>query len=150
MAYSPELKNAMEISSSIAREYSHATWGPSHLLKALLHNDIGLATLLTSHQKDIHYLREWADVRLENYPRASRKAESPEPDKDVSKIFDVADLVRIQTGKDFTDPLCALIALLKPGLVFTSEQLKSLPVTQQEALLFEPAGEGTSGRKTGK
>ena len=46
MAYSPELKNAMEISSSIAREYSHNTWGPSHLLKALLHNDIGLATLL--------------------------------------------------------------------------------------------------------
>ncbi len=143
MAYSPELKNAMEISSSIAREYSHNTWGPSHLLKALLHNDIGLATLLSSHQKDIHYLREWADVRLENYPRASRKTESPEPDKEVNKVFDVADLVRIQTGKDFTDPLCALIALLKPGLVFTSEQLKSLPVTQQEALLFEPVAEGT-------
>jgi ATP-dependent Clp protease ATP-binding subunit ClpB len=148
MAYSPELKNAMEISSSIAREYSHATWGPSHLLKALLHNDIGLATLLSSHQKDIHYIREWADVRLENYPRASRKAESPEPDKDVSRIFDVADLVRIQTGKDFTDPLCALIALLKPGLVFTSEQLKSLPVTQQEALHFEPVAEGTPEVKT--
>ena len=63
------------------------------------------------------------------------------PDKDVSKIFDVADLVRIQTGKDYTDPLCVLIALLKPGLVFTSEQLKSLPVTQQEALLFEPVAE---------
>jgi ATP-dependent Clp protease ATP-binding subunit ClpB len=143
MAYSPELKNAMEISSSIAREYSHNTWGPSHLLKALLHNDIGLATLLSSHQKDIHYFREWADVRLENYPRASRKTESPESDKEVNKVFDVADLVRIQTGKDFTDPLCVLIALLKPGLVFTSEQLKSLPVTQQEALLFEPVAEGT-------
>ena len=88
-------------------------------------------------------MREWADVRLENYPRASRKTESPESDKEVNKVFDVADLVRIQTGKDFTDPICALIALLKPGLVFTSEQLKSLPVTQQEALLFEPFDEGT-------
>jgi ATP-dependent Clp protease ATP-binding subunit ClpB len=143
MAYSPELKNAVEISASIAREYSHSAWGPSHLLKALLHNDIGLATLLSAHQKDIHYLREWADVRLENYPRASRTADAPGPDKDVGKVFDVADLVRIQTGKDFTDPLCALIALLKPGLVFTSEQLKSLPVTQQEALLFEPVAGGT-------
>jgi ATP-dependent Clp protease ATP-binding subunit ClpB len=143
MAYSPELKNAMEISSSIAREYSHNSWGPSHLLKALLHNDIGLATLLSSHQKDIHYLREWADVRLENYARASRMAESPEPDKEAGKVFDVADLVRIQTGKDFTDPLCALIALLKPGLVFTVEQLKSLPLTQQEAMLFEPVTEGS-------
>jgi ATP-dependent Clp protease ATP-binding subunit ClpB len=144
MAYSPELKNAMEISSSIAREYSHGTWGPSHLLKALLHNDIGLASLLSSHQKDIHYIREWADVRLENYPRASRKPESPEPDKEVSKVFDVADLVRLQTGKDFTDPLCALTALLKPGLVFSSGQLKSLPVTQQEAMLFEPVAEGSA------
>jgi ATP-dependent Clp protease ATP-binding subunit ClpB len=145
MAYSPELKNAMEICSSIAREYSHNAWGPSHLLKALLHNDIGLATLLSSHQKDIHYLREWADVRLENYPRASRLAVSPEPDKEVSRVFDVADLVRIQTGKDYTDPLSALIALLKPGLVFTSEQLKSFPLTQQEAMLFEPgSGEPAS------
>jgi len=147
MAYSPELKNAMEIASSIAREYSHKAWGPSHLLKALLHNDIGLATLLSSHQKDIHYLREWADVRLENYPRASRTSETPEPDKDVNKVFDVADLVRIQTGKDFTDPLCILIALLKPGLVFTSEQLKSFPLTQQEALLFEPVADSQASTK---
>ena len=136
MAYSPELKNAMEIASSIAREYSHNAWGPSHLLKALLHNDIGLATLLSSHQKDIHYLREWADVRLENYPRASRMSESPEPDKEVDKVFDVADLVRIQTGKDFTDPLCVLIALLKPGLVFTSEQLKSFACYPAGSLAF--------------
>ena len=62
----------------------------------------------------------------------------------------MADLVRIQTGKDFTDPLCALIALLKPGLVFTSEQLKSLPVTQQEALLFESVPEGSPGVDTDK
>ena len=69
MAYSPELKNALEIASSIAKEYSHGTWGPSHLLKALLHNDIGLATLLASHNKDIHYLREWADVRIGELPQ---------------------------------------------------------------------------------
>jgi ATP-dependent Clp protease ATP-binding subunit ClpA len=98
-----------------------------------------MATLLTSHNKDIHYLREWAEVRLENYPKASRLTGTPTQDRDVDKVFDVADLVRLQLGKDFTEPLCVLIALLKPGLAFSSEQLKSFPLTQQEALLFEPA-----------
>jgi ATP-dependent Clp protease ATP-binding subunit ClpA len=139
MANSPDLKYALEIASSIAREYHHATWGPSHLLKALLHNDIGLASLLASHNKDIHYLREWAEVRLENYPKASRLTDTPTQDKDADKVFDVADLVRLQLGRDFVDPLCMLIALIKPGLAFSTEQLKSFPVTQQEALLFEPA-----------
>ena len=148
MAYSTELKNAVEIASSIAREYSNPTWGPSHLLKALLHNDIGLATLLVSHSKDIHYLREWADVRLENYPKTSRMSESPMQDKETGKVFEVADLVRLQVGKDFTDPLCVLIALLKPGVAFSAEQLKSFPVTQQEALLFEPAGTPAPSEKT--
>ena len=72
----------------------------------------------------------------------------PNPIRKSGRVLDVADLVRIQTGKDFTDPLCALIALLKPGLVFTSEQLKSLPLTQQEALLFEPAGDTPASVKT--
>jgi len=148
MAYSPELRNAIEIASAIAKEYSHVTWGPSHLLKALLHNDIGLATLLAAHNKDIPYLREWADVRLENYPKASRPNATPTQDKEADKIFDVADLVRLQLGKDFTDPLCMFIAMLKPGLVFTSEQLRSFPVTQQEALLFEPVTLPEQGGKT--
>jgi ATP-dependent Clp protease ATP-binding subunit ClpB len=144
MAYSPELKNAMEIASSIAKEYSHGSWGPAHLLKALLHNDIGLASLLSSHNKDIHYLREWAEVRLESYPKSTRPGSDPQQDKEADKIFDVADLVKFQLGKDFTDPLCMLTALLKPGLAFSTEQLKSFPVTQQEALLFEPASNNTS------
>ena len=139
MAYSPELNQTIEIASFIAKEYSHPSWGSSHLLKGLLHNDIGLATLLASHNKDIHYLREWADVRLETYPKASRLTATPLQDKEVNKIFDVADLVRLQLSKDFTDPLCVFIALLKPGLAFSFEQLKSFPITQQEALLFEPS-----------
>jgi len=138
MAYSPELKNALEIASSIAREYNHVSWGPSHLLKAILHNDIGLASLLTSYNKDIHFLREWSDVRLENYPKGARPTANPSPDKEIDRVFDVADLIRLQQGKDFIDPLCILTALLKPGLAFTAEQLRSFPLTQQEALLLEP------------
>jgi ATP-dependent Clp protease ATP-binding subunit ClpB len=52
----------------------------------------------------------------------------------VQQILELADLVALQLARDPTDALCALAALLRPGLAFSAEQLKSLPLTQNEIL----------------
>ncbi len=49
---------------------------PGHLLKALLHKDIGLAPFLEGLGKDIFYLEEWAEVRIESYPKSSKVEET--------------------------------------------------------------------------
>ncbi len=134
MLYSDELKRAIQIAQALAKEYQQAQFAPAHLLKALLHNEIGLASLLASIDKDIHYLRDWADVRIESLPKATKVPETPTGDEKVRRVMEMADLIRLQLSKDFTDALCALAALLKPGLAFTAEQLKSLPLTQKEVL----------------
>jgi ATP-dependent Clp protease ATP-binding subunit ClpB len=43
-------------------------------------------------------------------------------------------LVALQLLRETPDALCALAALLRPGLAFSSEQLKSLPLSQKEIM----------------
>lgn len=153
MAYSEELKRTLHIAQAVAHEYRHEYYAAAHLLTALLHNEIGLASWLAVElDKDVHYLREWAEVRLEGLPKSSRPPEMPAPDAQVKQLLEVADLVALQLSKDYTDPLCALAALLRPGLVFSPEQLKSLPLTQREVMesaapdALQPVAVGADGQ----
>jgi ATP-dependent Clp protease ATP-binding subunit ClpA len=155
MAYTDELKRALHIAQAVAHEYRHEYYAAPHLLMALLHNEIGLASwLAVDLDKDIHYLREWAEVRLESLPKATRPPEMPTADKDLKPVLEVADLVALQLAKDQTDPLCALAALLRPGLVYTPEQLKSLPLTQREVVeaaepdAMQPVAVGADGQES--
>ena len=135
MAYSDNLKRSLHIAQAVAHEYRQANYAAPHLLTALLHNEIGLASWLVAVlDKDIHYLREWAEVRLEDQPKAARPPEMPTPDPGVQQVLEMANLVALQLSRDQTDPLSTLAALLRPGLVFTAEQLKSLPLTQKEVM----------------
>ena len=94
MAYSDNLKRSLHIAQAVAHEYRQQYYAAPHLLTALLHNEIGLASWLVAVlDKDIHYLREWAEVRLEDQPKAARPPEMPTPDAGVQQVLEMADLV---------------------------------------------------------
>lgn len=132
--FSNELKLAINIAQSLAKEYSHDKIAPSHLLKALFHKDVGLTDFLLSLDKDVYYLEEWADVRIESSPKAARTVENPAGDEQFKAVLHEADNVRIKLSKDETDPVCVLAAICMPGVGFTHEQLKSFTLTSQEIL----------------
>ncbi len=134
MHYSEQVKRAVQISQSLAKEYYNNQFAPAHLLMALLHNDIGIASTLVSIGKDIHYLREWAEVRMEGVPKDLKIAEEPQGDAQISKIFEMAELVAMQRNTQMIDEISLMVALLKPGLGFTAEQLKIFPLTDREVL----------------
>ncbi|MCU0451845.1 MAG: AAA family ATPase, partial [Bernardetiaceae bacterium] len=134
MAYTDALRNAINIAQSVAKQNSHGEVGPPHMLWAVLHNDVGLASLLASIGKDVGFLREWAEIKMEGLPRTPRVPENPAADAKMRKVMEMADLVQMQLGKDFTDPLCVLAALLKPGIAFTVDELKAIDLTQKEVL----------------
>ena len=60
-----ELQTAVRIAKSFAREYGNAKYSPAHLLKAMLHKEVGLADFVLSIGKDVSYLEEWAEIRME-------------------------------------------------------------------------------------
>ncbi|GEO04167.1 ATPase AAA [Adhaeribacter aerolatus] len=132
--FTSELNRSIQIAQSIAREYQHANFSPAHLLRALLHEEIGVTKFLKSIDKEVPYLREWAEVRIENYPKASRGVSDPTGDDRIVAVLDEADTIRLKLGQDNLDPLCVLAALSKPNVAFTKEQLKTFPLTADDIL----------------
>ena len=65
------VQSVIRISKGVAREYGNASYAPAHLLFALMHKEVGLRSFVESLGKDADYLREWAEVRIEEYPKVS-------------------------------------------------------------------------------
>ncbi len=125
------VKTAVHIAQEIAREYGNSCYTPAHLLKALLHKKIGLHGFLENLDKDIAYLEEWAEVRLDDEPKNGSNTEITATAQ-VADVFEMADNVRIDWGLLEINPICVLTALSKPDIGFTADQLKSFPIREKE------------------
>jgi ATP-dependent Clp protease ATP-binding subunit ClpA len=145
---SDSFKKMNHIAQAIARENMHPHIAPPHLLKALLHKDAGLQTLLQQLDKDIYYMEEWADVRMETLPKATRLEETLTADAPVKAVMEEADTIRAMTGSDELEAVHVLAALSTPGVGFSYEQLKTFPVQRQE-LLQQSVTETTLNKITG-
>jgi ATP-dependent Clp protease ATP-binding subunit ClpB len=131
---SDSFKKMNHIAQAIARENMHPHIAPSHLLKALLHKDAGLQSLLQQLDKDIYYMEEWAEVRMETLPKATRLDDTLTADASVKAVMEEADTIRVMTGSDELENLHVLAALSTPGVGFSYEQLKTFPIQRQELL----------------
>ncbi len=134
MNYTDQLKRAINIAQSLAKEFSNSEFSPAHLLKALLHKDIGLTELLLSLEQDLYYLEEWADVRIESCPKSGHIPENPPGNIQTQAVFREAENIRLKLSKDETDPVSVLAALSTPGVGFNYEQLKTFTLTQKQII----------------
>ena len=129
-----EAKRVVKIAQAIAKENMNASFGPAHLLKALMHKDIGLQSLLKALDKDIYYIEEWADVRIESEKKSSSAANLVSGDAMVEEVMNEADNIRLKFLKDHIEPLHLLAAISTPGVGFTFEQLKTFPIRREELM----------------
>ena len=129
------LHTAIRISKAIAREYGNAVYTPSHLLRSLLHKDVGISAFVESLGKDVAYLTEWADVHIESCEKLSGVSDI-EADPRIASVFEEADNVRLKLGLLQINPICVLCALAKPEIGYSSDQLKSFPIREKEILDF--------------
>lgn len=128
------IKEVLHIAAAIARENYNNSYGAPHLLRALLHPDTGLQGFLRALDKDPGYFIDWAEVRIEEYPKTSTLPDSPEQNEEIEPLLEEADEVRVKLGLDEVSALCLLTALVKPYIAFTAQQLKSLPLRENEML----------------
>ncbi len=134
LSLNESVKTAIEIAQSLAKEYHNEFFYPAHLLRAMLHKEVGLKNFLDSIGKDSGYIMEWAEVRMDDYPKVAQAKDKITGDDAVKMVFDEADNVRIKMGLDLISPICVLCAISKPGVGFTNEQLKTFPVKEKEIL----------------
>jgi len=134
LSLSESSKSAIQIAQSFAKEHYNEKFSLSHLLRGLLHKEVGLHPFLNSLNKDVSYLIEWAEIRMEDEPKAAKLPESPKADEKVANLFEEADNIRLKLGLDDISPICVLTALVKPNIGFSAEQLKSFPIREKEIL----------------
>ena len=133
-SFSDSSKQAMHIAAQLAKENMHGTYGAAHLLKALLHKDLPILKFLESNGTDVYYLEEWAEIRIEQYPRTAKPVEEPEPDESCEALFNEAEHLHLKFQYHSIEPECLLIAISTPGVSFAYEQLKTYPVTSTQLM----------------
>ncbi|MDR6761490.1 ATP-dependent Clp protease ATP-binding subunit ClpA [Flavobacterium sp. 2755] len=83
--------------------------------------------------KDVYFLDEWAEVRIEEEPKASHILNA-EPDDSIDLIIKEADSVRDLLNEDEISIYSILVALSSPGVGFNFDQMKSFPISRNELL----------------
>ena len=134
LSFSDSLKTAIQIAQSVAKENKNEKFSLPHLLVALMHKDSGLHPFLQSMGKDISYMKDWAEIKIDDCPKSGKVGESIAADDKVATVFEEADNIRLKLGQDDISPICVLAALVKPNVGFPSDQLKSFPLREKEIL----------------
>ena len=121
------------IANSYAEEFRSDAIYPAHLFKAILHKDIGLVHFIESElDKDYYYLLDWADVQIQLAPRAVRPMRDLDWSDECCEVLDEADNYKVKFNLDETEPVCILASLVTPGVGFSFDQLKTLPLTPSD------------------
>lgn len=146
MEISEEVSKAMHIAKAIASENSNRNFSAAHLLKGILHKDSQLFSILNSWGEDPYFMEEWAEVRLESYPKA-RPFSEPIGDESINLILVEAENISLKSGKNEIDSLSILASISTAGVGFNYEQLKSFPINQQTILANVQKNSGLENRK---
>lgn len=155
--------NAVEVFSiaeAYAKEYMNVSIEPAHILKALLHKDIGLVPFIEKTlNADYYYILEWADMRIKMLKKNADSSKHKDFSALTKAIISEADSIRVSQKKEEIDAVILLIATVTPGVGFTFEQLKTLPLQKEEIVaaqggsvnaVFPPInGLGVKGKNLG-
>lgn len=120
----------LHVVSSFAIDNNSPKIEPAHMLRALLHKSMGLVDYIENKlDSDYYYLLDWTDIRV------GQCLKSPYPMKeailsDASKsVVKEAQRLCKSYGLDEIDVKLLLCALASPGVGFSAEQLKTLPLS---------------------
>ncbi len=134
LSFSESLKIAIQIAQSIAKENRNEKFSLAHLLVGLLHKESGLHSFLQALGKDVGYMTEWAEIKIEDCPKSGKVPENIAADDKAAAVFEEADNIRLKLGLDDVTPVCVLAAIVKPNIGFPADQLKSFPLREKEIL----------------
>lgn len=134
-----------KIANSYAEENMSDAIYPAHLFKAILHKEAGLVSFIEKEMdKDYYYIQDWVDIQVQLSPRAARPMRDLELSKESEAVEDEAEDYRVKFGLEECSPVCVFAALVTPGVGFTFDQLKTLPVTAAEVCAAMGAGSDSS------
>ena len=123
------------IAQSYANDNKSPKIEPAHLLRALLHKSVGLVNFIEDTlDEDYYYMVDWADMRMTQCERSPYGMKDIELSREAKNVLREALDLSEAASLDEVSPVALLAALLKPGLGFTYEQLKTMPLTADKVM----------------
>ena len=120
---------------------------PAHILRSLLHKNIGLVDYIENTlDSDYYYILDWADVRM------GQTQKSVYPMKDAVLSDEAKSVVKeaVRLSRDYgyekIDERLLLAAAITPGVGFSVDQLKTLPLSHVN--VENSISDGTANRQS--
>lgn len=118
----------LHVAQSYAVDNGAAQIEPAHLLRALLHKQAGLVDFIEdSLNSDYYYLVDWSDVRMQQCEKSPYKMKGIQLSQESRAV--IKEAVRLGDGQISLQNLLA--AIVTPGVAFSVEQLKTMPLTAE-------------------
>ncbi|MCG8700775.1 MAG: ATP-dependent Clp protease ATP-binding subunit [Bacteroidales bacterium] len=130
--FSPGLVSAVRLAKSMAAKEKISSYGVAHLVLSILQESTGLSDILTSLGKDVAYIQEWFEMRAEMYEPENNDSKEIVPDEEVVRVFEEAERSKLRLGSDYIDGVCVFTAVLRKGVVYTDNQLNTIPAVEEE------------------
>ena len=121
--------DVLHIAQSFANDNKSPKIEPAHLLRALLHKSAGLVNYIEDTlDEDYYYLVDWTDMRMKQCDKSPYPMKGIELSHDAEQVIKEAQDICEKCGlAEITAP-CLLASLVTPGIGFSYEQLKTLPL----------------------
>lgn len=133
----------LHVAQSYAVDNGAAQIEPAHLLRALLHKQAGLVDFIEdSLNSDYYYLVDWSDVRMQQCEKSPYKMKGIQLSQESRAV--IKEAVRLGDGQISLRNLLA--AIVTPGVAFSVEQLKTMPLTTECILKTASASETSKKR----
>ncbi len=129
------LPNLLHVAQSFANEHKSPKIEPAHLLRALLHKSAGLVNFIEDTlDEDYYYMVDWADMRMQQCDKSPYPMKGFELSHDAENVVKEANELSEKCGLSEITAPCLLAALVSPGVGFSYEQLKTLPLQPEKIL----------------
>lgn len=125
----------VHISQSFAVDNKSPQIEPVHIFRALLHKSAGLVNYIEDNlDEDYYYLIDWCDIHIQQCDKSAYPMKKAEFSRDSQTVIKEAISLEEQYGTDAHKLEFLLAALVSPGVGFSSEQLKTMPLSREKVL----------------
>lgn len=127
----------IHISQAFAVDNKSPQIEPVHIFRALLHKSAGLVNYIEdSLNEDYYYLIDWCDIHIQQCDKSPYPMKKADFSRDSQNVIKEAISLEEQYGTETHKLEFLLTALVSPGVGFSSEQLKTMPLSREKVLSF--------------
>ena len=125
----------VHISQSFAVDNKSPQIEPVHIFRALLHKSAGMVNYIEDClDEDYYYLIDWCDIHIQQCDKSPYPMKKAEFSRDSQTVIKEAISLEEQYSTESHKLEFLLAALVSPGVGFSSEQLKTMPLSRDKVL----------------